>query len=68
MKVGDLVYYAEQRMVEIEFIGVIMGGPIEDPKLGTSWKVWWTNQHNNDGSAKMGWWSDWQLRLFNESG
>lgn len=66
MKVGDLVYYAEQRMVEIEFIGVIMGGPIEDPKLGTSWKVWWTNQRNDDGSAKMGWWSARRLRIINE--
>jgi|TARA_Y100000310_G_scaffold342347_1_gene445250 hypothetical protein len=66
MKIGDLVYYVEQRMVEVEFIGIIISGPNYIPGRETSWKVWWMDQHNDDGSAKMGWWGDHRLRVINE--
>jgi hypothetical protein len=66
MKVGDMVHYVEQRMVEIEFIGIIVDGPDYRGDEAT-YKVWWTNQHNSDGSAKMGWWQYWRLRVINES-
>jgi hypothetical protein len=65
MKLGDMVYYVEQRMVEIHFIGIIVDGP--DHRGGeATYKVWWTNQRNDDGSAKMGWWQHWRLRVINE--
>jgi hypothetical protein len=66
MKVGDMVYYIEQRMVEIEFIGIIIDGPHHRASGDTRYKVWWTNQRNWNGSATMGWWSDFRLRVINE--
>ncbi len=66
MKIGDLVHYVEQRMVEVEFIGIIISGP-HHARLGkVTWEVWWMGQHNADGSAKMGWWTGSSLRVINE--
>ena len=66
MKVGDMVHYVEQRMVEVAFIGIITSGPHHAPLGKVTWKVWWMGQHNDDGSAKMGWWEDYRLRIINE--
>ena len=66
MKTGDLVYYVEQRMVEVQFIGLIMSGPVYSPTGTPSYKVWWMDQHNDDGSAKIGRWDEYRLRVLSE--
>ncbi len=65
MKPGDMVHYVEQRMVEIHFIGIIIDGPNYRGDEAT-YKVWWTNMRNSDGSAKMGWWTGSSLRIIND--
>jgi len=65
MRVGDLVYYVEQRVVELQHTGIIIDGPNYRGGEPT-YKVWWTNMRNSDGSAKMGWWTGSSLRIINE--
>jgi hypothetical protein len=52
-------------MVEIHFIGIIIDGPNYRGDEAT-YKVWWTNMRNSDGSAKMGWWTGSSLRIIND--
>ena len=66
MKVGDLVYYTSPCMVEIQFTGIVIDGPNYRGGEPT-YKVWWTNECNSDGSAKVGWWQHWRLRVINDS-
>ena len=67
MKCGDLVRYSEVCDF-FQNLGIIVGGPNYIPGRATSWKVWWMNQRNDDGSAKMGWWDDHQLEVLSEAG
>ena len=66
MKVGDLVHYVEQRMVEVQFLGLIISGPAYSPTGNPSYKVWWIGQHDADGRAKMGRWDEHRLRVLSE--
>jgi hypothetical protein len=66
MKPGDLVYYFEQRMVEVQFLGLVISGPDHSPTGNQSYKVWWIGQHDAAGSAKIGRWDEHRLRVLSE--
>ena len=71
MKVGDLVH--QKNIVEgvIRLHGALgrVGIIIDCHPNGnySRWQVWWVGQHNDDGSAKVGWWDNHRLEVFNEA-